>query len=204
MYKRILSVALCFGALLPVSGSTAVLETSGTIDTVSHGLFSAIDGVAVGDAFTAIYENYDDFEGLPATRMIFEIAGTRVVADTANYPAASFHTTVENDVNGIDRVTIVADWKYSPSSGDHTYMTLSAVDYSGEALSDNYLSSANVALFDRYFISYDYIYSDADISTSSSLTGVSAVPLPASLWLLSTGLAGLVSLGRRHSLIKKV
>ena len=155
--------------------TTAVSSTiDGTIDSVIYGNNGYVSDITTGDPFSATYlEHFDVF----LEEIIKDLHFT--VGDTVFYSGGGAETIWEDDIGGVDRLTING---YSESSNFYIYqLTLIAEDSTGQAFSSSQLDPIDLTLFDDIRISYYYNWSDGEGSSISAFTGVSIVPVPSAV-----------------------
>jgi hypothetical protein len=87
-------------------------------------------------------------------------------------------------------------------------------EWSDAGVTSDYTTNADVAPFDWYLDPYNDVYHDGNddrvglnnvlsMASASSWNQVSAVPVPAAIWLFGTALIGLVGFGKRKAAMLK-
>jgi hypothetical protein len=189
-------------------------------DVTNNGLFQVTDTTAV---FTGTFTNNGILVTDPATVTFM----TDFTAGTTGYIKASSGDTYQMAAGFLNNSTVPASWRVGGAtleflSGTHAFLpgnnknfawgtlemdtgakvTLEGSGYvlsflfgSGEGISD-ILSAGNYTLYYNPLLNPGLGDKTYQLSGGGSLTP-SSVPVPGAMWLLASGLAGLISLRRR-------
>ena len=201
-------VALMSSGLLraEVIWSTSVQARVDSIDATLYE-YTYVDGVSSvvatpwenafsfgeGTEFTATYSfNYNPFDEY-YTELVFDFGAGHVIKSDPAYTGGGTTIAVENDIDGIDRLTI--EGKSSFSMIQRWSLELIAEDSTGQVFSSDAMPyTFDFADFDSFSMKYHFEYDDR--SGESSFTA-SAVPAPGGGWLFSSALLCLCGMLKR-------
>jgi T5SS/PEP-CTERM-associated repeat protein len=219
MMRLVANAGVGAGTYTPVT-TTGTWTNAGTVQALG-GIWNDTDHtVTVSDAALAFAGRATTIDLASAQRMLFvdpataQVAGMSFLGATTSTPITMTASVIGDTALSALRGVLASDqkvlsaWNFTPgtgyTSGDPVYLSLfTGSDQNLSTLGIWHYDGSTWSAFTANDLAYDGTYASFTVTGFSgyAVSGTAPVPIPAAVWLLGSGLAGLV--GMRRRLFKK-